>query len=63
MQAEQLTKLSNSFSLMFHLVYVWCCSILNVLILTLLCVNLFYSVRVTELPPVWERAANLAYHL
>ena len=39
--------------------------LLNVLILTLLCVQLFNSVKVTEteLPPVWERAANLAYHL
>ena len=24
---------------------------------------LFNSVKVTELPPVWERAANSAYHL
>ena len=36
---------------------------INILILTLLCVLLFNSVKVTELPPVWERAANLAYHL
>ena len=36
---------------------------LNVLILTLLCAQLFNSVKVTELPPVLERAANSAYHL
>ena len=36
---------------------------LNVLSLTILCVQLFNSVKVTELPSVWERAANLAYHL
>ena len=36
---------------------------LNVLILALLRVPLFNSVKVTELPPVWERAANSAYHL
>ena len=34
---------------------------LNVLILTHLCVQ-FISVKVTELPPVWERVAYLAYH-
>ena len=33
---------------------------LNVLILTFLSVTLFHLVKVTELPPVWERAANLA---
>ena len=36
---------------------------LNVLILTLLYVLLFNLVMVTELPPVWERVANSAYHL
>ena len=36
---------------------------LNVFILTLLCVQFIYSTQVTELPPVWERAANSAYHL
>ena len=36
---------------------------LNVLILTLLCVLLFELVKLTELPPVWERTANSAYHL
>ena len=36
---------------------------LNVLVLTLLCVLLFNSVKVTELPPVWVRDANSAYHL
>ena len=25
--------------------------------------NSFDSVKVTELPPVWERVANSAYHL
>ena len=25
--------------------------------------NCFNSVKVTELPPVWEKAANSAYHL
>ena len=39
---------------------VQCC---NVLILTLLCSLLFNLVELTELPPVWERAANSAYHL
>ena len=36
---------------------------LNVLILTLLCVLLFNLVKLTELPLVWERAANSAYHV
>ena len=36
---------------------------LKVLILTLLCVLLFNLVKLTELPPVWKRAANSAYHL
>ena len=36
---------------------------LNVLILTLLCVLLFNLVKVTELSPVWKRAANSAYNL
>ena len=36
---------------------------LHVLILTLLCVLFFNLVKLTELPPVWERAANSAYHL
>ena len=36
---------------------------LNVLILTLLCVLLFNLVKLTEMQPVWERAANSAYHL
>ena len=36
---------------------------LNVLILTLLRVLLFNLVKLYELPPVWERAANSAYHL
>ena len=36
---------------------------LNVLILTLLCVQLFNSVKETELSPVAERAANSATHL
>ena len=31
--------------------------------LTLLCVQFIHSVKVTELPPVLERAANSAYHL
>ena len=37
--------------------------VLNVLILTLLYVQLFNSVKVNEFPPLWERAANSAYHL
>ena len=36
---------------------------LNVLILTFLCILFFNLVKLTELPPVWERAANSAYHL
>ena len=36
---------------------------LNVLTSTLLCVQLFNSVKITELPPVWERVANSAYHV
>ena len=40
--------------------YVRCCSLFNVLILTLLCVQLFNLVKVTELPLLWERAANSA---
>ena len=35
----------------------------NVLILTLQCVLLFNLVKLTELPPVCERAANSANHL
>ena len=37
--------------------------LLNVLILQFCVSNLFNSVKITELPPVWERAANSAYHL
>ena len=36
---------------------------LNVLILTLLCDLLDNLVKLTELPPVWERTVNSAYHL
>ena len=47
-------------SLRFHLFYVRCCSFfLNVLNLTLLCVLSFNLVKLTELPPVWERAASV----
>ena len=35
---------------------------LVVLILTLLWSNVFNSVNVTELPPVWERVVNSLYH-
>ena len=37
--------------------------VLNVLILTLLCVLLFNLVKLTELPPVLEKAASSTYHL
>ena len=43
-------------SLRFHLCYVRCCSVFK-------CFNFNTSVCLTELPPVWERAANSAYHL
>ena len=36
---------------------------LNVLFSLFFVSNLFNSAMVTELPPVWERAANSAYHL
>ena len=36
---------------------------LNVLILTLLCVQLFKSVKVSDLPPVWKRGSYLAFHV
>ena len=36
---------------------------LNVLLIKLLCVPIFYSVKVAELPPIWERAAKSAYQL
>ena len=36
---------------------------LNVFILILCVSNSFNSAKVTELPPVWERAANSVYHL
>ena len=36
---------------------------LNVLFLSLLCVLLFNLVKLTELSPVWKRAANSAYDL
>ena len=36
---------------------------LNVFILTLLCFLFFNLVKLTELPPAWERAANSAYQL
>ena len=36
---------------------------INVLILTPLCVQLFIAIKVTELPPLGERAANSACHL
>ena len=50
---------------LLHLIYVRCGAVqyLNVFILTLLCVQLFHSEKVTEFPPVWEKAANSAYHL
>ena len=35
---------------------------LNGLVLTRLCVLLYNLVKLTELPLVWERAANSAYH-
>ena len=47
----------------FHLFNVPCCSIFKCCNLTLPCVLLFNSVKVTELPPVWERAANSVYPL
>ena len=50
-------------SLRFHLFYVRCDLFLNALISTLLGVLLFNLVKLTELPPGWERAANSAYHL
>ena len=50
-------------SLRFHLFYVRYCLFLNFLILTILCVLLFYLVRSIGLPTVLERAADSAYHL
>ena len=50
-------------SLRFHLFLFGVVQVLGVLILTLLCILLFDSVKVTELPPVWEGAAGSAYHL
>ena len=50
-------------SLRFHLFMFGAVQFLSVLILTLLYVQLFNSVTVTELPPVLENAANSAYHL
>ena len=38
-------------------------NLLTVLILTFCVSNLLSSVKVTELPPVWEGANNLACHL
>ena len=32
-------------------------------ILTLLCVQIFNSVKAIDLPPVWKGAAKSAYHL
>ena len=50
------------YSKTLHLFYVQFVQILNVFIFTLLCVQ-FISAKVTELSPVWERAANSAYHM
>ena len=50
-------------SLRFHLFYVRCCSVFKCFNLTFLFVLLFNLMKFTELPPVWERAANSAYHL
>ena len=56
-------RLKAVLSLRFHLFIFGAVQFLNVLILTLLYVLLLNSVKVTELSPVWERAANSAYHL
>ena len=46
--------------LQFHLFYVQCCSVFKCFNLTLLCVLFFNLVKLTELPPVWERTAYSA---
>ena len=43
---------------MFGAVYV-----LNVSISTLMCVLLFNLVKLSEMPPVWEKAATSDYHM
>ena len=43
---------------LLHLFYVRYCSIFKCFLN-----SSFNSAKVTELPPVWERAANSAYHL
>ena len=51
-------------SLWFHLFYVWFCSIFKCFNFSHFCVSdLFGSVKMAELPPVWERAADSACHL
>ena len=50
-------------SLRFHLFMFSAVQFLSVLISTLLYILLFYLVKITGLPPVWEGAANSAYHL
>ena len=57
-------RLKAVFSVRFHFIMFGAVHFLNVLILILLCFfNLFNSVEVIELPPVWESASNSAYHL
>ena len=56
-------RLKAVLSLRFHLFMFGAVQFLNVLILTSLCVQLFNSVKVTELSPVWETVASSAYHL
>ena len=56
-------RLKAVLSLRFHFVYVRCCSVFKCLNFTLLCVLLFNLMKLTELPPVWQRASSSAYHL
>ena len=50
-------------SLRFHLFYVWCCSNFKCFHENFCVSDLFGLVKMAQLPPVLERAADLACHL
>ena len=63
-RGRKTTMQQHQLSLQFHLFFMFCAvQFLNVLILTFLCVLLFNLVKLTEMPPVCERAAIPACHL
>ena len=58
------TRPKVALSLRFDLFHVRCCSAFKCFNFEHFCVSHYYIlVKLTELPPIWERAANSAYHL